>query len=113
MIPSMLNVFTLQGYLVINSIIGGQTLASVSNNLSWSVGIVIISIISLIVKHFPLSSMSSVCLMLCAGDFSGISCRPLVRMTFVLTFNGILTRNLGMRVSLGYQTLLFLSSCWA
>ncbi|KAH8115995.1 cytosine-purine permease [Phellopilus nigrolimitatus] len=48
-IPSVLNVFTLQGFLVLNSIIGGQTLASVSKTLSWNVGIVIIAVISLFI----------------------------------------------------------------
>ncbi|THH07037.1 hypothetical protein EW145_g3664 [Phellinidium pouzarii] len=48
-IPSLLNVFTLEGYLVLNIIIGGQTLASVSNHLSWDVGIVIIAVLSLFV----------------------------------------------------------------
>jgi len=48
-IPSILNVLSMQGYVIINSIIGGQTLAAASDNLSDAVGIVIIGIISLFV----------------------------------------------------------------
>ncbi|KAL4253400.1 purine-cytosine permease (2.A.39) family protein [Abortiporus biennis] len=48
-IPSILNAISMQGYLIINSIVGGQTLASVSGHLSDSVGIVIIGLISLVV----------------------------------------------------------------
>jgi purine-cytosine permease-like protein len=48
-IPSVLNVISLQGFLVLNSIIGGQTLASVSDHLNDTAGIVVISVISLIV----------------------------------------------------------------
>lgn len=48
-VPSVLNVLTLQGFLVLNCIVGGQTLSSVSNHLSWSVGIVVVTLISLLV----------------------------------------------------------------
>ncbi|KAH7910973.1 permease for cytosine/purines, uracil, thiamine, allantoin-domain-containing protein [Hygrophoropsis aurantiaca] len=48
-IPSALNAFSMQGFLILNSIIGGQTLASVSSHISDNVGIVIISVISLVV----------------------------------------------------------------
>jgi purine-cytosine permease-like protein len=48
-IPSVLNVFSLQGFLVLNAIIGGQTLASVSDQLNDTAGIVVISVISLAV----------------------------------------------------------------
>ncbi|KLO10063.1 cytosine-purine permease [Schizopora paradoxa] len=48
-VPSLLNVFSLEGFLILNSIIGGQTLASVSSKLSWDLGIVIIGLISLLV----------------------------------------------------------------
>ncbi|KAG9311748.1 cytosine-purine permease [Chiua virens] len=51
-IPSALNVFSLQGFLVLNCIIGGQTLASVSPHLNDTLGIVIISVISLVVTFF-------------------------------------------------------------
>ncbi|KAH7918074.1 cytosine-purine permease [Leucogyrophana mollusca] len=47
-IPSVLNAFSLQGFLVVNCIIGGQTLASVSSHLDDTLGIVIISLISLV-----------------------------------------------------------------
>ncbi|KAJ3546372.1 hypothetical protein NM688_g5523 [Phlebia brevispora] len=49
MIPSALNVFTMQGYLILNSIIAGQTLASVSEHLNATLGIVIIGVISMLV----------------------------------------------------------------
>jgi purine-cytosine permease-like protein len=49
-IPSILNVFTMQAFLVLNSIIGGQTLAAVSVRLDDTTGIVIISIVSLVVS---------------------------------------------------------------
>lgn len=48
-IPSALTVFSMQGFLILNCIIGGQTLASVSDHLDDTLGIVIISIISLVV----------------------------------------------------------------
>lgn len=51
-IPSALNVFTLQGWLILNCIIGGQTIASVNSHLNDTLGIVIISIISLVVTFF-------------------------------------------------------------
>lgn len=49
MIPSVLNVFSMQGFLILNCIIGGQALAAVSDRLSDTLGIVIIGIISLAV----------------------------------------------------------------
>lgn len=51
-IPSALNVFSLQGFLILNCIIGGQTIASVSSHIDDTLGIVIISIISLVVSFF-------------------------------------------------------------
>ncbi|KAF8434519.1 purine-cytosine permease [Boletus edulis BED1] len=51
-IPSALNAITMQGFLVLNCIIGGQTLASVSSHLDDTLGIVIISVISLVVTFF-------------------------------------------------------------
>ncbi|KAI0341334.1 cytosine-purine permease [Trametopsis cervina] len=48
-IPSALNVFSMQGFLILNCIIGGQTLASVSSHLDDTLGIVIIGVISLAV----------------------------------------------------------------
>jgi len=48
-IPSILNVFSMQGFLILNCIIGGQTIASVSSHLDDTLGIVIISVISLVV----------------------------------------------------------------
>jgi len=45
-------VFSMQGFLILNCIIGGQTLASVSPHLNDTLGIVIISMISLAVTFF-------------------------------------------------------------
>lgn len=50
MLPSALNVFTMQGFLILNCIIGGQTLASVSDHLDDTLGIVIIGVISMLVS---------------------------------------------------------------
>lgn len=49
-LPSALNVFSMQGFLILNCIIGGQTLASVSDKLDATLGIVIIGVISLVVS---------------------------------------------------------------
>ena len=46
-IPSILNVLSMQGYVIINCIIGGQTLAAVSPHLDPTAGIVITGLISL------------------------------------------------------------------
>ncbi|CCM05632.1 uncharacterized protein FIBRA_07861 [Fibroporia radiculosa] len=48
-IPSILNIVSLQGYLILNTIIGGQTLGSISAHLGASLGIVIIGITTLVV----------------------------------------------------------------
>ncbi|CCM01207.1 uncharacterized protein FIBRA_03255 [Fibroporia radiculosa] len=53
MIPSALNVFSMQGFLILDCIIGGQMLASISNgHLNDTLGIVIIGVISLVVTFF-------------------------------------------------------------
>jgi purine-cytosine permease-like protein len=49
-LPSILNVFSAQSYLVLNSIIGGQAIAAVSNKLDDTLGIVIIALISFAVS---------------------------------------------------------------
>ena len=55
-IPSALTVFSMQGFLILNCIIGGQTLASVSGgHLDDTLGIVIIGLISLAVGDTPQS----------------------------------------------------------
>jgi len=51
-IPSILNVISMQGFLILNCIIGGQTLASVSSRLDDTAGIVIIGVLSLVVTFF-------------------------------------------------------------
>ncbi|KAF5351146.1 hypothetical protein D9756_008253 [Leucocoprinus leucothites] len=49
-IPSILNVFSMQGFLILNCIVGGQTLAAVSpDRLNATLGIVIIGVISMAV----------------------------------------------------------------
>lgn len=48
-LPSVLNVLTMQGYLIINCIIGGQTLGAASAHLDATLGIVITGLISLAV----------------------------------------------------------------
>ncbi|KAG7086332.1 hypothetical protein E1B28_002295 [Marasmius oreades] len=51
MVPCILNLVNLFGFCILNCILGGQTLASVADgHLSWSVGIVIVAIISLFVS---------------------------------------------------------------
>ncbi|KAF9459715.1 NCS cytosine-purine permease [Collybia nuda] len=50
-VPCILNLIVMCGFSVLNCILGGQTLSSVSNgNLSWTVGIVIIAAIALLVS---------------------------------------------------------------
>ncbi|KAI0765309.1 purine-cytosine permease [Fomes fomentarius] len=51
-IPSAFTVFSMQGFMILNCIIGGQTLASVSDHLNETLGIVIIGVISLVVTFF-------------------------------------------------------------
>ncbi|KAG1837358.1 permease for cytosine/purines, uracil, thiamine, allantoin-domain-containing protein [Suillus subalutaceus] len=48
-IPAVLNVITSEGFLILNCIIGGQTIASLSPQLNDTLGIVIIGITSLVV----------------------------------------------------------------
>ncbi|KAF8223465.1 NCS cytosine-purine permease [Tricholoma matsutake] len=48
--PCILNLVVMCGFSILNCILGGQTLASVTNNLSWTVGIVIITVISLLLS---------------------------------------------------------------
>ena len=51
-LPSILNVFSLQCFLILNSIIGGQALAAVSDKLNDTLGVVIIGLISFVVGFF-------------------------------------------------------------
>ncbi|KAI0646407.1 NCS cytosine-purine permease [Trametes meyenii] len=47
-IPSVFNLCSMMGFCILNCILGGQTLSAISDgHLTWSVGIVVISIISL------------------------------------------------------------------
>jgi purine-cytosine permease-like protein len=56
-IPSILNLVTFMGFLILNLILGGETLAAVSGyqaghggGLSWDVGIAIVGVIALLVS---------------------------------------------------------------
>ncbi|KAF9564518.1 NCS cytosine-purine permease [Agrocybe pediades] len=50
-LPCIMNLIGMIGFSILNSILGGQALASVSDeNLSWTVGIVVIAVISLLVS---------------------------------------------------------------
>ncbi|KAF7323572.1 hypothetical protein MKEN_00577500 [Mycena kentingensis (nom. inval.)] len=49
-LPSFLNVLSMLGYLILNLIIGGQMLATVSPHLTANTGIVVIAIVSLVVS---------------------------------------------------------------
>ncbi|KAG1733477.1 permease for cytosine/purines, uracil, thiamine, allantoin-domain-containing protein [Suillus lakei] len=49
-IPAILNLIGLCGFNILNGILGGQALASVSSNMSWDVGIVIIFVIALLIS---------------------------------------------------------------
>ncbi|KAF8610617.1 cytosine-purine permease [Ceratobasidium sp. AG-I] len=52
-IPGILNLLGMMGYNILNAILAGQTLSVVSGGrLSWNVGIVIISLISLLISFF-------------------------------------------------------------
>ncbi|KAH9020334.1 NCS cytosine-purine permease [Lactarius hengduanensis] len=57
MVPSMLSVISFVGFAVLNNIVGGQALASVGN-VSWTVGIVVISVISLFISFCGLKVLS-------------------------------------------------------
>ncbi|KAF8639474.1 hypothetical protein AX17_001494 [Amanita inopinata Kibby_2008] len=49
LIPSVLNAISMQGFLIVNCIIGAQTLASVSDKLNATLGIVIIGVLCLVI----------------------------------------------------------------
>ncbi|KAI0634844.1 cytosine-purine permease [Trametes polyzona] len=51
-LPSAFTVFSMQGFMILNCIIGGQTFASVSSHLDDTLGIVIIGVLSLVVTFF-------------------------------------------------------------
>ncbi|KAH9174775.1 NCS cytosine-purine permease [Lactarius sanguifluus] len=57
MVPSMLSVIGFIGFAVLSCIVGGQALASVGN-VSWTVGIVVISVISLFISFCGLKVLS-------------------------------------------------------
>ncbi|EJF63789.1 NCS cytosine-purine permease [Dichomitus squalens LYAD-421 SS1] len=50
-VPSVFNCCSMMGFCILNCILGGQTLASITDGrLSWSVGIVVVAVISLLVS---------------------------------------------------------------
>ncbi|KAG8689613.1 hypothetical protein FRC09_012350, partial [Ceratobasidium sp. 395] len=52
-VPGVLNLLGMMGYNILNAILCGQTLSVVSGGrMSWSVGIVVISVISLLISFF-------------------------------------------------------------
>ncbi|KAG1902473.1 cytosine-purine permease [Suillus fuscotomentosus] len=60
-IPAILNVFSLEGFLILNCIIGGQTIASLSSQLDDTLGIVILGIISLVIlRSLSVDTASSI-----------------------------------------------------
>lgn len=69
----------MQGFLVLNCIIGGQTLASVSSHLNDTLGIVIISVISLAVRLILLHPFVW-CAERFVGDVLWLSVPSLVRI---------------------------------
>ncbi|EIM87684.1 NCS cytosine-purine permease [Stereum hirsutum FP-91666 SS1] len=58
-LPSILAIIGGTGFCILNCILGGQTLASVTNgSLSWTVGIVIIAVISLVISFFGMNILN-------------------------------------------------------
>ncbi|KAG8884245.1 hypothetical protein FRB97_004750 [Tulasnella sp. 331] len=50
-VPATLNAATMMGFMILNCVLGGETLASVSNGrISWNVGIVVIAVVSLFIS---------------------------------------------------------------
>ncbi|KAF8799756.1 cytosine-purine permease [Phlegmacium glaucopus] len=71
----IMNLSTIVGFSIVTCIVGGQALASVANgNLSWSVGIVVIAVISLLV---------SFCGFKVLNWYERISCIPVI-ITFII-----------------------------
>jgi purine-cytosine permease-like protein len=63
-IPSLLNLVTFMGFLILNLILGGETLAAVSGyqaghggGLSWDIGIAIVGVIALLASHISITHM--------------------------------------------------------
>ncbi|KAF8699179.1 purine-cytosine permease (2.A.39) family, partial [Rhizoctonia solani] len=61
-IPSLLNLITFMGFLILNLILGGETLAAVSGyqaghggGLSWDIGIAIVGVIALLASHISIT----------------------------------------------------------
>lgn len=61
----------MQGFLILNCIIGGQALAAVSSRLDDTLGIVIISVLSLVVRILCALSIDSYETFICRSLFVG------------------------------------------
>lgn len=58
LLPALCNCITMLGFLAINAILGGQTLALASGgSMSWNVGIVVVGIISLLLSFLGLRAL--------------------------------------------------------
>ena len=56
-LPAILNLITMMGFMILNCILGGETLASVSGGrISWNVGIIVIALASLFVSPIYFTS---------------------------------------------------------
>ncbi|KAG8950959.1 hypothetical protein FRC03_012685 [Tulasnella sp. 419] len=90
-IPAAFNLVTMMGFMILNCILGGETLSSVSEGrLSWNVGIVVIALISLFVSF-------------CGYRVLNWFVWVVIRGVFI-----ILTSQTGMKGWLGYQSSSFL-----
>ncbi|KAG2135296.1 hypothetical protein DEU56DRAFT_949253 [Suillus clintonianus] len=94
-IPAVLNVLSLEGFLILNCIIGGQTIASFSSQLDDNLGIVIIGIISLAVSRSlsvdtVLSIGGTTPILICTKAFPGSR----IARIFIYTYLGFFVSNL-------------------
>lgn len=56
-LPATFNAATIMGFLILECVLGGQTLASTSNGrIGWNVGIIVIAVVSLFVSR-PLRTL--------------------------------------------------------
>ncbi|KAF8263530.1 NCS cytosine-purine permease, partial [Lactarius quietus] len=88
-VPSLLCVITFLGFAILNSIVGGQVLASVGN-VSWTVGIMVISLISLFVSEllfwFPIVLVFLIATCVGGKHFSDAPAAPPATASQILTF---------------------------
>ena len=66
-LPSLLNLVTFMGFLILNLILGGETLAAVSGaaaghggGLDWDVGIAIVAVIALLVSPVNVTPLNKI-----------------------------------------------------